>query len=103
MDYVEGVEKALGCEAAFIDFGHFGVVEFAEIGNAAYLYPKSVFQSIVSRATMASGVVWLKEMDATIQSPSPGPTGTGRIIHAGDWQNRYTPWVRQLIGIKGSF
>jgi len=40
---VKRVKEILQGDGFMIDFGHFGVIEFKYVGNAAYIYPANVF------------------------------------------------------------
>ena len=69
----------------YIDFGSFGIVEFAHIGNAAYVYPREVF--LRKRALQARSVHPLKDKEQAL----------GRIIHSGRWEDKYRPVIGQLL------
>ena len=97
LDKAVDARQALGQAAVLIDFGTFGVVEFAEVGNAAYLYPAATFDEIWSRVPRASIPADLKEPEATLDGHRGGPRRDGRIIHFQDWQRRHTPWIRSLL------
>jgi len=97
LDKAVDARQALGKAAVLIDFGTFGVVEFAEVGNAAHLYPSATFDEIWSKASRASIPADLKEPEATLSGHRGGPRRDGRIIHFQDWQRRHTPWIRSLL------
>lgn len=67
---------------SLIDFPGFSVVEFFEVGNAAYLYP--AYHPIVQRIRSRSQFAWPEDLKE--RSHHFGPPGDNRIIHRGDWQ-----------------
>lgn len=70
-------------EWALIDFPGFSVIEFFELGNAAYLYPAAepMVRDIRSRKWTSHPSELKKIMD----HPVPG-RADNRIIHSGGWQ-----------------
>ncbi len=97
IEHVEDARMALGQEAMLMDFGSFGVAEFAEVGNAAYVYPHEFFPRIWNRDSSAMAPGDLKERKATLRGRRGGPNLDGRILHSGEWQLRYGPWIQRLI------
>lgn len=74
----------------FLDFGNFVVVEFKEIGNAAYIYEKSVFEEKFGRFANESNAVpnsKLKDQFLAID----------RITHSGNWEYRAAQIIRSVI------
>jgi len=94
-DHVEEATVELDGQVGLIDFGYFGVVEFSRTGNAAYVYPSSVFRNL--RSVWASVEGDFKDRGKTVKIPSGGPNGDGRMIHLGGWQSRYRSWIWELI------
>lgn len=99
-DRAHDARTALRGSAVLIDFGSFGVVEFAEVGNAAYLYPRAHFSEILGRCARAKSPGDLKQRSSTLASPHPGPNGDGRMLHSHAWQRRYAPWIRWLLDME---
>ena len=95
IDHVEDAAVELDGQVGLIDFGHFGVVEFSRIGNAAYVYPSSVFDRM--RNVWGSNEGGFKDRHRTVARPSKGPNGDGRMIHLSDWQSKYRSWIWELI------
>ena len=95
IDHIEDAAVELDGQVGLIDFGHFGVVEFSRIGNAAYVYPASAFDRI--RNVWGSNEGGFKDRHRTVDRPSKGPNGDGRMIHVSDWQSRYRSWIWELI------
>lgn len=93
-DHIIEVEKTADGDVALLDFGHFGVVEFAQIGNAAYVYPAVHFQQVRQRAARR---IYdnraLKIPSRTIKKLA----WDGRIIHSGAWQHRAGIRIRSLL------
>jgi hypothetical protein len=78
-----------------IEFRDFGVVEFGQVGNAAYIYPISAYREIV---TSRSDQEWaFKDRNRTI-----GKIGRekvdGRLEHHEGWQRKWRPRITRLIG-----
>jgi len=86
-------------DAALIDFGDFGVVEFSNIGNAAYVYPSqfmAILESKVANRVVVSTYT-LKNISRTIKGPVTKPLSDGRIIHSAQWQRKYKPQIDSLL------
>jgi hypothetical protein len=80
------VREILQGDGFMIDFDRFGVIEFKQVGNAAYIYPQPVFTSYWNRAQKYFYPGAFKDKHNTVRSPS-FPLWDGRIIH-----NRYWHW-----------
>jgi hypothetical protein len=93
--YVRGVTDTLDGKGFLLDFGTFGVVEFKDIGNAAYIYPKAVFDVHWSRAKSYINPSELKNRSRTVQSVGQ----QGRIIHGprGAWQEQAQNEIERLL------
>ena len=75
--------KAGKTEWALIDFRGFSVVEFFEVGNAAYLYPAD--EPMVHHIRTRKRASFPSELKKIIRYAVPGYTDN-RIIHGHDWQ-----------------
>lgn len=93
--YVRGVTDTLEGKGFLLDFGSFGVVEFKDIGNAAYIYPKAVFDVLWSRAKTYAYPSELKDRSRTVKSVGQ----QGRIIHGprGAWQEQAQNEIERLL------
>lgn len=70
-------------EWALIDFPGFSVVEFFELGNAAYLYPSD--EPMVGRIRTRRRASYPSELKKIMRSVVPG-FHDNRILHHRDWQ-----------------
>ena len=72
---------------SLIDFPGFSVIEFFEVGNAAYLYPANhrILRRIRSSAGSAGEILYPSELK--FRSHGFKPPGDNRIIHASSWQS----------------
>lgn len=85
---VRDVQKILNGEGFMLEFGRFGVVEFKNVGNAAYLYPQKVFRKFWDGARFLSGSPsQFKDLGKTVRSSSL-MGWDGRIIHHRGWQEK---------------
>jgi len=99
LDHIEDAEAFLDHTVAIIDFGKFGVVEFGNVGNAAYVYGPEPLAAVWRGARSARHPADFKDREATLRRPHPGPAGDGRMIHHEGWQARYGAWIRRLLGV----
>jgi len=91
---IPGTRKFL---AVGLEFRTFGVVEFGQVGNAAYLYPVKTYRKIMT--SRSSQVEDYKDIAKTI--PIIGSEQTqGRLLHFDGWQDAWAPRITQLIGRK---
>ena len=90
------VQEILQGDGFMIDFGRFGVIEFKQVGNAAYIYPQLVFRSYWNRAQKYLYPGAFKDKHNTVRSPS-FPSWDGRIIHNRYWQEDTTQKIQQLL------
>ena len=96
-----GVEVDLRCpvegtrqyQAIGLEFPNFGVVEFREVNNAAYLYTLQEYRRIMSR--QGDRVSLYKERGSTLAAPG---VPDGRLQHHDGWQDRWNPRISQLMG-----
>lgn len=96
-DNVRQVKEILSGQGFLLEFGNFGVVEFKKVGNAAYVYPVSVFRSYWKLSHLNEGKPEdYKDMSATISIPG----WNGRIIHRGNWQYKAQTLIDTLIRMK---
>jgi len=86
-------EAVAGREAILLHLPPIVVVEFAHVGNAAYLYPESQLSWLQS--IRAARLDDYKNKDRLIRRPSRGEPY--RIIHFQGWQLREAPELRRLI------
>jgi hypothetical protein len=78
-----------------IEFHDFGVVEFGQVGNAAYIYPISAYREII---TSRSGQEWaFKHRIRTIDTIGRERVD-GRLEHHEGWQRKWRPRITRLIG-----
>ena len=84
---VQDVNKILAGEGFMLNFGHFGVIEFKNVGNAAYIYPSDVFNKFWKSANFGTNSPsHFKDGTKTVRSKKL-PTWDGRIIHHTGWQD----------------
>lgn len=90
------VKNAVSANGFLLDFDKFGVVEFKNVGNAAYIYPRDVFKIYWSR----SGDYYLpdsyKDKKKTVRSRSHR-YWDGRIIHHRDWTHNTDEFITSLL------
>ena len=96
---VKRVKMILNGEGFLLDFGTIGVVEFKNIGNAAYIYPPQIFAGYWSRSGYNDRSDDFKNREKTIRDRS-FPGWDGRIIHREGWQSDTAIKINKLIGIK---
>jgi hypothetical protein len=88
LSMVKDVQKILGGEGFMLDFGRFGVVEFKNVGNAAYVYSGDVFRKFWNRASFMDGPTsQFKDLIKTLRTSSL-PGWDGRILHHHGWQEK---------------
>lgn len=97
---VRDVKNILAGEGFMLDFGRFGVVEFKNVGNAAYIYPggefKKFWDGVAFWTSMASH---FKDTTKTVrQSSELG--WDGRIVHFKYWQDRAKTRINKLLRMK---
>jgi hypothetical protein len=90
------VKKILDGDGFMIDFGQFGVVEFKNLGNAAYIYPVGAFKTFWKKADYEKYVGRFKNKYETVRHSSY-PGWDGRIIHKGDWRRETSIKIKTLI------
>jgi len=90
------VREILQEDGFMIDFDKFGVIEFKQVGNAAYIYPQSVFNRFWSQAQKYSRPGAFKDKHNTVRSVS-FPSWGGRIIHNKNWQEDTAQKIQQLL------
>jgi len=93
---VTRVKKILDGDGFMIDFGPFGVVEFKNLGNAAYIYPANAFGTYWRRADRESYVSRFKDKEKTI-SNRHYRGWDGRIIHREGWQSETSSKIKTLM------
>jgi hypothetical protein len=86
---IKDVNKILNGEGFMLDFGRFGVIEFKNVGNAAYVYPSITFREFWNKADLWTNKpsYFFKERSKTLRSKTM-PGWDGRILHPTGW--RYT-------------
>ncbi len=85
LDEIEEIILPLGDAAMLINFGSFGVAEFSDSGNAAYVYSAVVFRGIASQQHYSVRDLKLYGEEKF------------RIIHREGWQLNYRPHIEALI------
>ncbi|MDY0375318.1 MAG: hypothetical protein RBQ72_06260 [Desulfobacterium sp.] len=93
------VREILQEDGFMIDFNKFGVIEFKQVGNAAYIYPKTEFSNFWNRAQQYSHPGAFKNKHKTIRISS-FPSWDGRIIHNRYWEEDTVQKIQQLLRIK---
>ena len=96
---VKRLNMILNGEGFLIDFGVIGVVEFKNIGNAAYIYPRNTFAGYWRRSEYSDRSDDFKNREKTIRDKS-FPGWDGRIIHREGWQSDTATKINKLIGLK---
>jgi hypothetical protein len=77
-----------------LQFHRFGVVEFKETGNAAYVYPIKHFMQFMNMPSMTnSNLADFKNKKQTIK----GRNWDGRIIHWSGWQDTTQKLIKGLM------
>ena len=94
-EYIINAESILSNQGFMLDFGKFGVVEFKEIGNAAYVYPKAVFHEYWANAKRKYHTSGFKDKEKTIKFSS----WDGRVLHFEGWQSKTRYRLQQLFRI----
>ena len=90
------VREILQEDGFMIDFDKFGVIEFKQVGNAAYIYPQPVFSRFWNQAQKYFHPGAFKDKRNTVRSAS-FPSWHGRIIHRRYWQEDTTQKIQQLL------
>jgi hypothetical protein len=95
-DHVLKVKEILSGQGFLLEFGNFGIIEFKKVGNAAYVYPASVFKNYWNRNHLNEGRPEdYKDINATISIPG----WNGRIIHRENWQVKTKKLINTLLGM----
>lgn len=87
--------RLCGGEAAALRFPGVVVVEFANYGNAAYVYPDSQLSWVLRSQALSPSD--LKDLGRVIRLHS----GDFRIIHGGEWQRSAAERMTQAIRLHG--
>ena len=94
---VKDVQQIISGDGFMLDFGEFGVVEFKNKGNAAYVYPKHVFVEFWGRGKFgANNPEHFKDISRTIKGTAKSPWD-GRILHFEKWQLRTSARIKKLL------
>lgn len=97
MAQVRDAQEILDGDGFMLDFGQFGVIEFKNVGNAAYVYPKDVFNRFWSRSRFADGHPRdFKELSKTARTRAI-PEWDGRIVHPPGWEYRAEFRINTLL------
>jgi hypothetical protein len=92
--WVQDVKRPRQVDGFLLDFGAFGVVEFKEIGNAAYVYPRDHFRKLWREADTYSHPSHFKDLLRTL----PDWGSDGRILHHAGWQDKARAALRRYLG-----
>lgn len=85
------VKRLQHVDGFLLDFGAFGVIEFKEIGNAAYVYAKEAFAAYWDRAYLMQRHTDFKDKTLTLRTwPNDG-----RIFHHTGWEERTSQTLRR--------
>ena len=96
LDHIVDAKRPPDAEVVLLHFGHFGAVEFAQVGNAAYLYPRDAFQHMWLKADRNYlRPDMLKDRESTIKNYRS--YWDGRILHREGWEDRYFDIIANLI------
>ncbi|GAB4247453.1 MAG: hypothetical protein Kow00109_23570 [Acidobacteriota bacterium] len=93
LDHIQNAKLSKCGSVALIDFGHFFVIEFARVGNAAYVYSKDQlrrFQEAIADPRVSQP--WYQ--NAYLKDRRVAKT---RIKHYSGWQWKYRPIIEGLI------
>ncbi|NQT55265.1 MAG: hypothetical protein HQ551_03455 [Desulfobacteraceae bacterium] len=93
---VKRVKEILHRDGFMIDFGHFGVIEFKYVGNAAYIYPANVFAQYWVNSGRWYNPGDFKDKYKTVKHGSH-PGWDGRIIHRDHWQSNTSKIIGRLL------
>ena len=96
VDKVRRVNEILNGKGFMLDFGSFGVVEFKDIGNAAYVYPRGVFKTFWDQAHRWDYPSMFKKKRKTLRHEDY-PWWDGRIFHMRGWQSRTAQIINRLL------
>jgi hypothetical protein len=95
---VRNVQEILEGEGFMLEFDGFGVVEFKNVGNAAYMYPPTVFRSFWNNAQhWSKHASFFKERDRTLRIPYRAGWD-GRILHFRGWQENARELILEILG-----
>ncbi|QIZ08472.1 hypothetical protein HFZ78_18610 [Priestia megaterium] len=104
IDYMEDVTPLKVPLVAFIYFKHFVIVEFGNIGNAAYFYHKGGFEEIILQRTsspefrntrsVSKKESLLKEQERFYKGKKLFIT---KMSHSVNWQSRFDDEMRDLL------
>ncbi len=75
---------------AFLVFEEVFVVEFAQVGNAAYVYPRNYYEARFKHFATGKQMVYN-------ESRLKDSTNLFRILHGGNWQSRYYNRVASCV------
>lgn len=94
--FLEHIRDARASEdgsVGLIDFGIFFVIEFADVGNAAYIYPRSQLERM-RKALRDPGITqgWYRNLVLKDQAAA-----WDRIIHRSGWQWKYRPLIKNRL------
>ncbi|NMB11669.1 MAG: hypothetical protein GX977_05220 [Firmicutes bacterium] len=92
-EYLEDaqVRNAGNTKAIFLVFQRIAVIEFLDIGNAAYIYPRAIYERDYESYALGRRPIGAQSLLKDQE------TSMLRIIHGGSWQNRYYGRVARLI------
>lgn len=95
---VKRVKKILNGEGFLIDFDKIGVVEFKNIGNAAYIYPPKAFSLYWIQSDGNNTLSFFKNKNNTVKHKMFSDKWGGRIIHKEGWQVDAEFIINKFIG-----
>lgn len=97
---IKDVRQILAGEGFMLDFEYFGVVEFKNVGNAAYIYPSDMFRKYWRGANYwTNDPSHFKDKSSTINSIKY-PAWDGRILHFSGWQSTAKERINILMAEK---
>jgi hypothetical protein len=98
-DKVIDVKNILSGDGFMLDFGHFGVIEFKNVGNAAYIYPDNEFRRYWDGAMFYTNMTTYFKSTARTVRLKAEPGWDGRIIHFKGWQGTAKYRVNKLLSL----
>lgn len=91
------VRKILEGNGFLMTFRTFGVIEFKNVGNAAYIYPLKVFNEYKRHGNnWRSSPMYYKDIGRTVRLVTE-PRWDGRIIHREGWQDLTAIKIEKLM------
>ena len=94
---IRRVREILGGDGFMLDFFRFGIIEFKHVGNAAYVYPREIFDFYWNQARYKGHPSLFKDKERTLRHQAYR-TWDGRIIHRENWKYETRKMINRLLG-----